>query len=1788
MATLAKKDKTTGKDFSILDAYVEKQKRESHLAPSKKNVLPYSRDERTISTYESIPNYNVLERMFDKSKAKAYDKKQSLVDAYANAKTRQTEKFIQKHNITSDMLENTFGITNGKGIGMGTSITIPQTESSKRDSEYISSIPGVDMDALRKYYESNLNKSAAESMKEYASEHPVIGTVPTLSKGVGGLLGTLEGTKGYLSGEPISKENSNTMSKVNDLNEVRGVASKSLQDKADTELGKKATNLLYGVGTSIADMGMGYLLTPYAPVVTLGANAATDTMIDTSDRGLNPNQIMATSSVAGAAEAVFEKLSLKNLKNIVSGGAAKEAGKTLFKQILGQMTTEAGEEMTTEVVNEVADRIINKDLSHFVQRVEQYQSSGMSEQDAKTQAWKDLAGQIGYAGLAGAVSGGIMGGGATAVNALKNNVETKADPISELQKLDPMDATGTQKMSEQLATEQPAMAKQAQKDTSTELPDGVHTPEQLKIMEEYKNSSNAQIGIWADRKRSGQKSYKYLPVATVNNVVADLVQQRYGINIHGNSVGLNASSLNHIDNEHVNNKSKSKIANEDLERIGYVLEHPDDVVLTDETTTATRTKDNQLAPKIVLRKRIDGHYYIVEAVTDAASGQDIVISAFIEEVGKETQEYKELFKGAYHVPSALENSSPLAHVQNVHENSSFDNSISNSTESVNNVADNSANSVKYNKKSINGFNDVSKEYDRTRIKGKQFKKMDEELNGIIGMFAGEGYSEEFLGDLKANMNEFLETGSVETWKKILLDIRDIDMALQGQTYSDEYGDYTYQNDASRVFKKYMNTLIKSTKHKTSPTTSTSKVEVRSNDVASESMAKNDDFIPLADYIKSRNTTKIEDGMFQTQSRQTEDFNTTVDPTLVQRIAQARAAHEASGRQRKRGYNTTLIEKTDAPQELKKEFINNPDMYTQLSNAETLATAIEIMENSSTETAIAKYHELLDKKNPVAVPLGYNLSKQLSQDGRLDESVQLVREMSRALTESGQFSQAAAITMLNNDPEAAKRYLVREIDVMNQKGKEKYGKKWTDFELTESELQQFTNIKTGDTDAIKAAYETVYNRLRKQYPATMTEKLMEFRRVSMLLNMRTNVRNIVSNALLFPVRWTSDRVSALGEGVYSLIDPKYHRTQSINPIRSKQTKKLASEAFETVRAELLGDSKYEDAKDAMRDKQVFKGSKTAQMLDTITNGAVTKANRAMGKEIAPSLLETARNFTYFLLKKGDDVFVRKNFESRMASYLDAQGITELENIPADAYVLATQEALKATFKDDSALANGLSAFRQMFNKAPGHFIGDAVMPFTKTPANLAMRGIDYSPAGIYNGIKTLRNAKNNAEIAKGITQLGQAVTGTAAIALGYVLAEVGFISGALSEDKDEAQFQKQQGMLPYSININGNHFSYDWAQPASIPLILGVTIYDSWNNEKDFINGLKQGTLAAVDSWLELSPLQNLSDLFGGYSTTAENAWDVLSTDLPLSFLSAQMGAAAKTGDTTQRVTYDQTSYWNNLLNQAKAKIPGLSNNLPVAYDTWGNPIQRQDSTGEAAFANLLNPGQFGNANVSPIDDEISALYESTNDASVFPRKAKWTENNVKLTNEQYSEFQRIMGENAYDMANAFINSVNYDSMDDELKVKAIGEMYSFAHAMAQSEVTGYDIAGSQSYKNVYSVFKEKGAEGVATYYAITVSKAGTKNLDFVNAVNAVDISNEDKGYYLSIMLGELSKEATEAYNSGGYEAIYNLYSQKTMADRIKQIREQNTIERIKKAREQSNNGVTPELIERIRVLRSQM
>lgn len=1682
-------------DSRLVDAYMKNRSKQNNNRSTAQSRLPQkpdyslasqgSKQSSATSRYESIPNYNIVERTFSPRKQYEHEVKQSRLPKYQQEKSNQIGSALSRAGVTSDDLSTLSSGTMGNSVFQGLDV-LNGLKSWKQKKEIAQKVKGTGLsmaDVLDYAQRQNRAKEQDQSA-DFANHHKILGTAVTFPlNAAGGISGAVANTADYLAGKPIDS-NSYANSYSNMSNVMRGAVA--------NDFGKTG-QLLYNVGTSIGDSATAMALAggnAGAAGALQGLNSYNNSIIDTANRGLSPNQIMGTSAIAGLAEGAFEALPLQALKGIFTGNVSKEAGKGIIKSVLSQMVNEGASEITTEGINQVADRIINGDLSNYAQSVDQYQKQGMSESEAEKQAIIDVFKQVGYSGLAGAVSGGIMGGGTALAGRVIGNrsAANKLDadvPVTDMESTSSLhndvDTSGTAVKAGQATT----IYSPYNGETPTQKSQNANRVEVSQ--ESYNNAvSNIQTAGY-DSSFTGRNIKKILTKvyenifsgeSTSKDIVVNGVQfgnDPYTVTVNKSAVSkimsdskLSAEKVSVLDN------IENIVGNSNYVGSGNYVQHgsknKSDVVRYDyfETPATINGKNYIVAFDVEVHPDTNNyrtHKVINEMSLTEAPGMGPLPTAanhVITQAGAPTNSVSDL-------------------------SNSFDNSISNSAENVN--------GTQYNSKKIEGFNDLDKALDR-----------------LVGMYKGNENTASMYADMKSAINEYLQTGNQSAIDKAVTLAAEIDDSMKGHSYTRKgSGKGTAKSQNNRVTTsftegEFVDTLMSYGKYL--------------RDAAKKS---------TANVNQQSNTAPVQN----------------VQQSVEQNNMQMQQNTDQEGNQRMRSYNDTLVNKTDAPQTLKNEFIANPDMYTQLSNADTKAKADAILASGNIDSAIAQFRQMIDgtKKDPAAVPLGYNIAKELTNAGRVDEAVQIVRDMSKALTESGQFSQAAAITMLNNDPQAAMRYLVREIDSMNEAGQKKFKDKWQNFEMTDSEVKQFADIDPGDTEAIKAAYENVYDRLRKEYPVTMTEKLMELRRVSMLLNARTNVRNFVSNAFMMPIRWTADRVTALGEGAYKLIHPEYQSTQSANPVASKESRQLASEAFETVKEELLGDNKYNDAQGAIRDKQIFKGSKFSEMFDNLTNGALTRANQAMGKDVSPSLMETARNFTYYLLEKGDDVFVKKNFESRMASYLEAQGITDLESIPADAYTLATQEAYKATFKDDTKLATILSDVRRTLGVP-----GDIVMPFTKTPANIAMRGIDYSPVGVANALVKLKNAKSNAEVSNALTLLGQGATGTAAIAVGYALAQSGVIQGALSDDKDEAQWEKSHGKLAYSVKVGDNYYTFDWAQPASIPIILGTTIYQCMQDSDNALDIIYQEAVAATNAWSDLSPLQTLTDIFGGNGTPAENVADTF-LEAPLGWIPAQLGAAARIGDTTQRVTYDNTSKLNNIINQAKSKIPGLSQTLPVAYDTWGNPIKRQDSTSEAAVANLLNPGQIGNIRETSIDDEINDLYASTGDAAVFPKKAAWSYKingeTVKLNSEQYSEYQRIMGQNAYGMASALINSASYNNMSDDQKAGAIADLYNFADALAKTELLGYDIESSQTYKKMYEIYQDKGTAGVATFLGIKQSMDSNKAEDKVAAVADIPGSDEDKGYYLSLLIGNLSKEAQTAYDYNGYPGVYWYYAQKT-------------------------------------------
>lgn len=185
----------------------------------------------------------------------------------------------------------------------------------------------------------------------------------------------------------------------------------------------------------------------------MGTGAASDTVISAKDRGLEDWQAFTLGTIAGAAEIAMEKIGLDALFDTA------KLGKGALGYVLNNALSEGGEEVGTELINTLADILIAQDKSQFLTEYNYYMSQGESGLEAFGHALGD---KLILAGLGGAVSGGILGGGGAVVGTIGQTIKGSemqkdfgsgigADLTAEALEIDPSNRFA-QKMQSKLAS----------------------------------------------------------------------------------------------------------------------------------------------------------------------------------------------------------------------------------------------------------------------------------------------------------------------------------------------------------------------------------------------------------------------------------------------------------------------------------------------------------------------------------------------------------------------------------------------------------------------------------------------------------------------------------------------------------------------------------------------------------------------------------------------------------------------------------------------------------------------------------------------------------------------------------------------------------------------------------------------------------------------------------------------------------------------------------------------------------------------------------------------------------------------------------------------------------------------------------------------------------------------------------------------------------------------------------------------------------------------------------------
>lgn len=143
-----------------------------------------------------------------------------------------------------------------------------------------------------------------------------------------------------------------------------------------------------------------------------------------------------------------------------------------------------------------------------------------------------------------------------------------------------------------------------------------------KIKAEYEAATDAALVAWAQPYFTGAKKPDMKDVYVIGEVTgraASDIRELTGSDVAGFRHVLRSDVVRHVQRRHGTRGAADHSMEDlrDLGRIGYVLQNYDEIIAESKPTFGHRNKDKNYAKVITFVKRIDGHVYTAEAVTDS-------------------------------------------------------------------------------------------------------------------------------------------------------------------------------------------------------------------------------------------------------------------------------------------------------------------------------------------------------------------------------------------------------------------------------------------------------------------------------------------------------------------------------------------------------------------------------------------------------------------------------------------------------------------------------------------------------------------------------------------------------------------------------------------------------------------------------------------------------------------------------------------------------------------------------------------------------------------------------------------------------------------------------------------------------------------------------------------------------------------------------------------------------------------------------------------------------------------
>lgn len=816
-------------------------------------------------------------------------------------------------------------------------------------------------------------------------------------------------------------------------------------------------------------------------------------------------------------------------------------------------------------------------------------------------------------------------------------------------------------------------------------------------------------------------------------------------------------------------------------------------------------------------------------------------------------------------------------------------------------------------------------------------------------------------------------------------------------------------------------------------------------------ALTDEDVPLYEVIEPpKSTTAI-------QETQTEN-----NIPMARKTAQNENMDVSEGKQRKWIKTSTeseVVNREILPDDLDQTKI----MYQPITNKNTLVKANFKLDTLGYKKAVEYFNnQVFNKKISVEdIALGERLIQEAIRNKDTKTAGELIQNVAILGTELGQKVQALSIIQ-RMTPEGQLKMLEKTIN----RGKTKGDKAFDGVELTDDMRQKILDSYKDDgsysQEELNKAVEEVKQQIADEMPSTFMDKVNTWRYLSMLGNPKTHIRNLVSNVAMKGTVAVKNAIARTLE----TIAPIENRTKTWRAA-SQEVKDFAKQTTLEMKDIISGDSKYNETADIKSKRKIFK----SKLLNTLSDG---NSN---------------------LLSNEDWWFSKGAFENSFSEFLTANGITTQEDIKNNAELIekgkqyALEQSQIATFRQYSWLANKIGDIERK-NAATQIAVG-AVIPFKKTPINIAKTGLSYSPLGF---AKTLtydiaQVKKGNMQASTLIDHIAQNTVGSALTLVGYMLAKAGFLNGAGDDDK-EGKYDYQLGKQAYSINIGGNTYTLSWLTPVAMPLFVGANAYEQLVEGEEWNADVVIETLGqTLDPLSEMSFLSSLDSVLSSYDSGIQKFFGIGEAALQnyvtqfIPTVSSQLAATMDDTKRTTKVSGDSTfKFGEELYNQIIYKIPGLRETLEPSTDIWGNEIKQSEDLLQRAFENFISPYARKESIATEIDEELKDLFSQTGDNGILPNipsnYVNYNGEKYNMSAEEYTDYKKTYGQTANDLLEDLFRTATYGRATAEERTEMVNKVYDYARDEAKLEYLGKEgVEYTNTTEDGEEVYKENLIKG---------------------------------------------------------------------------------------------------------------